>query len=75
MGQLLLLVHVENLKDVSLATFNRRPQGHDIFFEMHDASIDLSPGPSDNVELIEQLDGGELGGAILIGVTNGDVPL
>lgn len=75
MGQLLLLVHVENLEDVSLSALDRRPQGHDILLEVHDAAVDLGAGPADDVELIEEFDGGELRGAVLVSVADGDVSL
>lgn len=75
MGQLLLLVHVENLEDVSLSALDGCSQGHDILLEVHDAAVDLGAGPADDVELIEEFDGGELRGAVLVSVADGDVSL
>jgi hypothetical protein len=74
-SQLPFYVHVENLKDVSLSSFNFRLQGHDVLLEVHDAAIDNDSRAADNVEFIEEFDDGDLGEAVLVGVADGDVTL
>ena len=74
-GELLLFVHVEDLKDVAPTSFHGSLQGNDVFLEMHDGTLDFTSGPSDDVELVEELDDGELGSAILICISDRDVSL
>jgi len=71
----LLLVHVENLKDMASTSFHRGLQGNDVFLEMHNGTFDFTSWSSDEVELVEEFDNGELGSSILIDISDGDVSL
>jgi hypothetical protein len=40
---------------------------------VHDGAVDLGAGPADDVELVEEFNDRQLGGAVLVGVSDGDV--
>lgn len=65
-------VHVENLKDVSFS-FIGSFQGNDVFFGVHDCSINFVSWSFDNVHFVEDFNDAELWGVSLINISDADV--